>query len=87
MILVFIVCHDTAPALQDGALSRSPQLLASPVDEFLVQPVQTRPLGLDLLKVLLHLLAPFRLCRGRGKGSGQCGENQPGGIDHNASTS
>lgn len=42
-----------------------PELLSAPVDQFLVQPVQTSALGFDLLKVPFHLFPPFSLMKAR----------------------
>lgn len=42
-----------------------PELLSAPVDQFLVEPVQTSTLRFDLLKVPFHLFPPFSLMKAR----------------------
>lgn len=40
-----------------------PEFFSASFDQLLVQPVKTRPLRLDLLKVVPHLVPPLRLSR------------------------
>lgn len=57
----FICLHDSV--VFQGVGPTVPELFSAPFDQLLVQPVETRPLRLDLLKVVPHLVSPLRLGR------------------------
>lgn len=53
---VIVVCVPTLRLFE-------PELLSASLDQLLVQPVKTRALGFDLLKVVPHFVPPFHLER------------------------